>query len=197
MAFENVKRSVWRCVGLALAVVIGPGIAAAQSTTGQQQPQQPSAQQPQQPSTAQKPAQASSGPVYYPSKGQSQEQQAKDKNECYGWATQQTGYDPVAAAQAQQGSQQQGQQKGGGAVGGAAKGAAAGAAVGAIAGDAGKGAAAGAAAGGIGGGARKKKQEAAKQQAATEQQQAQSQELAQYQKAVGTCMQGRGYAVSQ
>jgi len=193
MAFENVKRCVWRCVGLALAVMIGPGIAAAQSTTGAQQPQQT-----QQPTTAQKPAQASSGPVYYPSKGQSQEQQAKDKNECYGWATQQTGYDPVAAAQAQQANQgQQGQQKGGGAVGGAAKGAAAGAAIGAVAGDAGKGAAAGATAGGNGGGVRKKKQEGAKEQATAEQQQSQSQQLAQYQKAVGTCMQGRGYAVSQ
>jgi hypothetical protein len=189
MAFEIVKESMWRCVGLAFAVMVGPGLAAAQATTP--------AQQPQQPSTAQKPPQPSSGPIYYPSKGQSQEQQTKDKSECYAWATQQTGYDPVAAAQAQQANQgQQGQQKGGGAVGGAAKGAAAGAAIGAIAGDAGTGAAAGAAAGGVGGGARKKKQEAAQQQAATEQQQAQSQQLAQYQKAVGTCMEGRGYAVS-
>jgi len=44
---------------------------------------------------------------------------------------------------------------------------------------------------------RKKKQEGAKEQATAEQQQSQSQQLAQYQKAVGTCMQGRGYAVSQ
>ena len=32
----------------------------------------------------------------YPNKGQSQKQQDKDKYECYGWAKQQTGFDPMA-----------------------------------------------------------------------------------------------------
>lgn len=36
----------------------------------------------------------------YPQKGQSQQQQEKDKYECYSWAKQQTGFDPVASPQA-------------------------------------------------------------------------------------------------
>ncbi len=32
----------------------------------------------------------------YPNKGQSQKQQDKDKYDCYGWAKQQTGFDPMA-----------------------------------------------------------------------------------------------------
>lgn len=163
MALEIVKHG--RGIALACAVVALPGMAMAQS--GQ----------------AQKP---SSGPVIYPSKGQSPEQQAQDKSACQAWATQQTGYDPLAAAEAQQA---QAQQKGGGAVRGGARGAAAGAAIGAVAGDAGKGAAIGATAGGIGGAVKKRQQAAAQQQAG-------AQQLAEYQKAFGTCMQGRGYAVS-
>ena len=37
--------------------------------------------------------------IIYPSKGQTQEQQNKDQGECYMWAKQQTGVDPVALAQ--------------------------------------------------------------------------------------------------
>lgn len=33
--------------------------------------------------------------VVYPAKGQAQEQMQKDKYECYGWAKQQTGFDPM------------------------------------------------------------------------------------------------------
>ena len=40
--------------------------------------------------------QESSGQLFfYPSKGQSQEQQAKDRNDCHSWAVSQTGYDPI------------------------------------------------------------------------------------------------------
>lgn len=35
----------------------------------------------------------------YPSKGQSQEQQARDRNECNGWAVGQTAYDPNLPSQ--------------------------------------------------------------------------------------------------
>ena len=35
--------------------------------------------------------------VIYPAKGQSQEQMEKEKFECYGWAKQQTGFDPMQA----------------------------------------------------------------------------------------------------
>ncbi len=34
-------------------------------------------------------------PIIYPSKGQSAEQQEKDKFECYSWAKQQSGFDPM------------------------------------------------------------------------------------------------------
>jgi len=37
-----------------------------------------------------------SGQLYiYPSKGQSQAEQAKDRNDCHSWAVSQTGYDPI------------------------------------------------------------------------------------------------------
>ena len=56
----------------------------------------------------------SAAPFIYPSKGQTAQQEQKDKNECYGWASQQTGFDPAqeleeqqaAAARARQQSQQ-------------------------------------------------------------------------------------------
>ena len=37
----------------------------------------------------------------YPTKGQSQQQQEKDKYECYNWARQQTGFDPTNPQTAQ------------------------------------------------------------------------------------------------
>ena len=39
-------------------------------------------------------------PVVYPAKGQSQEQTDRDKFECYTWAKQQTGFDPMQQSQA-------------------------------------------------------------------------------------------------
>ena len=43
---------------------------------------------------------SSLGVVPYPSKGQSPAQQNKDEGECYAWAKQQTGIDPMAVASA-------------------------------------------------------------------------------------------------
>ena len=43
------------------------------------------------------PVRASAAPFYYPAKDQSAEQLNKDKFECYGWASGQTGFDPAAA----------------------------------------------------------------------------------------------------
>jgi hypothetical protein len=54
-----------------------------------------SALQPQSPQSGQVPGQW----FVYPSKGQSQEQQAKDRNDCNGWAASQTGYDPTLPSQ--------------------------------------------------------------------------------------------------
>jgi hypothetical protein len=38
---------------------------------------------------------AAQGPVIYPAKGQSSEQQLKDKGECHVWAVQESGFDPA------------------------------------------------------------------------------------------------------
>jgi len=129
--------------------------------------------------------------IAYPKKGQSQQQFEQDQFQCHQWAKGQTGVDPT---QPQQSAAAPPPQQGG-AVRGAARGAAVGAVGGAIAGDAGKGAAIGAGVGAAGGAIRQRNQN---QQAAQAQQQAQAQSqaaLAQYDKAYGVCMDGRGYSV--
>src|SRR5262245_45945062 len=90
----------------------------------------------------------------YPGKGQSAQQQEKDKFECYGWAKGQTGFDPMAPPTPKTAPPPQRDRSViGGAVGGGALGAGAGAVGGAIAGGkAGKGAMIGAATGGLLGG---------------------------------------------
>jgi len=140
--------------------------------------------------TAIAPMAQAQGLTFSPSKGQSADLQTKDNTECAALAVQQSGFDPTkaqaAAAQPQSAA-------GGQRVRGAAKGAAVGAAAGAIGGDAGKGAAAGAAAGTAAGGMRKR-QEGREQTAQAEQQQtAAAQGQAGYDKAMISCMQGRGY----
>jgi hypothetical protein len=134
----------------------------------------------------------------YPNKGQSKEQQEKDKFECYTWARNQTGFDPMEVPTATAPPPEKEAKKGGvakGAVGGALLGLG----VGAIAGDAGKGAAIGAVGGGVFGGARRqgqKKQEAhAEQQWAQEQASQYAQRRNQYNRAYGACLDGRGYTV--
>jgi Glycine zipper len=134
---------------------------------------------------------SSLGVVPYPSKGQSASQQNKDEGECYAWAKQQTGIDPVAVASTP--PPPSGPAVGGGErVRGAARGAAGGAAIGAIAGDAGKGAAAGAVVGTMAGGRQARQNKAAQQQQA---QQAKGQALQNFNRAFGACMEGRGYVV--
>ena len=162
--------------------------------------------------TADKPISASLGVFVYPKNNQNMEQQKKDEMDCFYWAKQQTGIDPMAPAPPPQQAQQQAQSQQkeppkGGAVKGAAGGAAAGAAIGAIAGDAGEGAAIGATAGAIRGRrAQKKAERQAEAQAKTQQQQAQqqSQQQAQaqekerkatYNRAFGACLDGKGYTV--
>ncbi len=161
--------------------------------------------------TADKPMSASLGVFVYPKNNQNMEQQKKDEMDCFNWAKQQTGIDPMAPAPPPQAPQQtQPQQKEtpkGGAVKGAAGGAGAGAAVGAIAGNAGEGAAIGATVGAIKGRrAQKRAQKQAEAQAKAQQQQAQqqAQQLAQAQdkerkatfnRAFGACLDGKGYTV--
>ncbi|MHC4429941.1 MAG: glycine zipper domain-containing protein [Planctomycetota bacterium] len=130
--------------------------------------------------------------MVFPNKGQSQEQQNKDRGECHAWAVNQTGYDPALASTTPPPSSQPTQ---GGVVRGGARGAATGAVVGAIAGDAGKGAAMGAAAGGLIGGMRRndqRRQQQAEQQNWQAQQEAQRQN---YRRGLSACLEGKGYTV--
>jgi hypothetical protein len=130
-------------------------------------------------------------PIIYPGKGQSNQQMEMDKSSCYGWAKNQTGFDPmqppptVQAPPVHEGER----------VRGAARGAAVGAAVGAVAGDAGKGAAAGAVGGTVAGGM--KKRQKMRQSAQTQQQVTADYEAKRntYNRAFGACMEGRGYTV--
>lgn len=130
----------------------------------------------------------------YPSKGQSQDKQKADELECYKWATEQSGVDPMNTTKTQAAPKQEGPT--GAAVGGAAKGAAVGALVGSVSGDAGKGAAYGAIAGGVAGRRQgKKAQEQQNQQSqatatATDQAKADS-----FKKAFSVCIEGKGYTI--
>ena len=148
--------------------------------------------------------------IIYPTKGQSQEQQNRDRYECHTWAVQQTGFDPtnpqMTQAPAPTAPPPAKEAPEGGVGRGAARGAAVGAVGGAIAGDAGKGAAVGAATGAMVGGMRRRDQQAREAQAQSnyQQQQAQAQTQAQaglaekrgaYNRAIGACLEGRGYTV--
>jgi hypothetical protein len=131
---------------------------------------------------------------FYPTRGQSAEQQNTDRGECHVWAVQQSGFDPAnpsAHATTQPVPPPQG-----GPVRGAARGAALGAVGGAIAGDAGRGAAAGAGVGALAGTMRRGDQQ--QQQTASQQQHdAQfAQQRNNFNRALAACMQGRGYSIN-
>jgi hypothetical protein len=130
----------------------------------------------------------------FPSKKQSKQQQKEDEFECYKWAVEQSGIDPLNLPKIEAAPVQSGPT--GGAVRGSAKGAAAGVAIGAIAGDAGEGAAIGAVAGGIAG------RRQGKQAQAQQNQQAQA-DVANQEKAMkdsfikgfSACIEGKGYTI--
>ncbi len=134
----------------------------------------------------------------YPAKGQSQDQQEKDKYECYQWGKGQTGFDPMAAPRATAPPPAQEEQKGG-LFRGATRGAITGLAVGAIAGDAGKGAAIGAAGGGLIGGMRRSDQKRGEEHKQDQWAQDQANQYAakrnSYNRAYTGCLEGRGYTV--
>ena len=127
--------------------------------------------------------------MVYPAKGQSTEQQSKDRYECHAWAVKQSGFDPstAQAAPANPQPQQRGEVLRGG-----ARGAAAGAAIGAIAGNAGKGAAIGATAGGL----RKGFQKIDNNRNAQSQPAASATGQDAYNRAIAACLSGRGYSVN-
>ena len=128
-------------------------------------------------------------PIFYPAKGQSGQQQNRDQGECQVWAQQTTGINPAAVQPpAPQGPS-------GPAVGGGErlKGAARGAIVGEVAGGHGG---EGAVVGAMVGGARARRNQAAQQQQAQQQADAAyASKINTYNRAVGACMEGRGYTV--
>jgi hypothetical protein len=132
--------------------------------------------------------------VVYPSKGQSKDKQKADEYECYKWAMDQTGIDPMNMPKTEVAPAQEGPT--GAAVGGAAKGAIVGTAIGSVSGNASEGAAVGAIAGAAGGRRRGKQAQAQQNQqsqataTATDQAKADS-----YKKAFSVCIEGKGYSV--
>ena len=127
---------------------------------------------------------------FFPAQGQTQQQQNQDFGECHAWAVQQSGFDPMVR---QSGPPKAASQ--GGALRGAARGAAGGAVVGALTGNAGRGAAMGAAGGGLIGGFRRADQQRQQDTAQRQHQQQQAAGHDTYNRALGACMQGRGYSV--
>lgn len=129
--------------------------------------------------------------IIYPAKNQPAEQQEQDKFQCYSWAKENTGFDPVNGVTGSQANEASSRQSGG-VLRGAAKGAAFGAVVGDSSEAAGKGAAAGAVAGGI----RQNRANRNLQQADDTSDQQDSYYRDSYYRAYATCLEGRGYAVS-
>jgi hypothetical protein len=130
----------------------------------------------------------------FPAQDQDEEQTIKDENDCYKWAVDQSGTDPLNLPDVQVEQVETGPD--GTAVRGAARGAAAGAAIGAIAGDAGQGAAIGAVAGAVRG-RRARRVGNAMEQEANEQaaHQAQADMINNFKKAYSACLEGKGYTV--
>src|SRR5260370_19309346 len=116
----------------------------------------------------------------YPTKGQNQQQQDKDRYECHTWAVKQTGFDPSRPQNSPSNtvSDNRYQPSQPHVLKGAARGAALGVVGGAIAGDAGKGAGAGAAMGGLAGGFRRRDER--RQQQTQQQYNAQASQQSQY-----------------
>jgi hypothetical protein len=130
----------------------------------------------------------------FPAKNQSKQQQKEDEFECYKWAVEQSGIDPLNLPKVEVAQTQTGPD--GSAVRGAAKGAAAGAAIGAVSGDAGKGAAIGATAGAMGGKRRGMQSQAQQgQQAQATAAKTEQQMKDDYKKAFSVCIEGKGYTI--
>lgn len=136
--------------------------------------------------------------IIYPAQGQTQEQLDKDKGECFTWAKQQTGFDPMQQPQATAPPPQQQSSKGK-IMRGGAKGALLGVTAGVITGNPRKGAKIGAATGTFAGGVRKldqqKKQDQTNQQYAQQEASNYAQTRDEYNRASSACLEGRGYSV--
>jgi Glycine zipper len=130
----------------------------------------------------------------FPAKSQSQQQQKVDEFECYKWAMEQSGIDPLNLPKVEAAPVQSGPT--GGAIKGGAKGAAAGLAIGSIGGEAGKGAAVGAIAGGLAGRRKGKQAQAqANQQSAADAANKEQAMKDSFVKGFSACLEGKGYTI--
>ncbi len=140
-------------------------------------------------------------PIFYPAKGQSDDQLEKDKYECYNWAKKKTGFDPMKTPTTKSAPPPK-EEKVLGAGETALIGGAGGAIIGGVAGG-GKGALAGGLIGGTGGAligsARSSDQREREERKRREWEQREANSYArernQYNRALGACMEGRGYTV--
>jgi outer membrane lipoprotein SlyB len=141
--------------------------------------------------------------VVYPAQGQSNEQMEKDKFECYGWAKNQSGFDPMQMPTATSPPPSQEKKSvGGSTVAGGVLGGAGGAVIGGIAGGK-KSAKRGALIGGLTGGAlggmrsssQNKKADAERKRWEQEQANQYMQKRNLYNRNFAACMEGKGYSV--
>jgi predicted lipid-binding transport protein (Tim44 family) len=137
--------------------------------------------------------------IIYPAKGQSSQQMEKDKYECYSWAKQSSGFDPMAQPRTTSAPPPR-EAKQGGAGRGLARGALGGVAIGALTGNTKKGAKIGAVSGGLIGGMRRNDQVKREKNAQNQWEQAEvanySQNRNNYDRAYAACLSGRGYTVN-
>jgi hypothetical protein len=133
-------------------------------------------------------------PIVFPAKGQSKQQIEQDKYSCYGWAKQESGFDPMQAASVSEKTPAV-EKKSGGIV----KGAAGGAILGVVIGDNSESTKRGAAAGGLIGGFRQARANNKMEQQAQQQQQAKTDshkaDRTRYDRAYAACLEGKGYTV--
>jgi len=140
-------------------------------------------------------------PIVYPAQDQSEDQMEKDKYQCYSWAKNQTGFDPMKTPTTTTGPPAKEKE-----VWGAGKTGVAGGATGAIVGGAARGKKGavrggliGAAGGALIGGARSSSQRNREQQKRKDWERKETNNYArarsEYNRAFGACMEGRGYSV--
>jgi hypothetical protein len=140
-------------------------------------------------------------PIIYPAKGQSEDQMEKDKYQCYSWAKNQTGFDPMKTPTTTSAPPAKKKE-----VWGAGKTGVAGGATGALVGGLAKGRKGavrggliGAGTGALIGGARSSNQRKQEEQKRKEWEQREVNNYArarnEYNRALGACLEGRGYTV--
>ncbi len=135
---------------------------------------------------------------FYPERNQSPEQQDRDRYECYNWAVRETGFDPSRRPLVREQRQAVVPASGAATFGGAVLGAVLGAAVSGP-GNAGTGAIVGGVAGGMVGAASEQSAQAEAQRynatSARRVERRYGREMSDYRRAMGACLEGRGYSV--